>query len=134
MARCNSCNGIITKTHVECYACEDPVPRAARRARRSKPESEPKKSNKSHGWFFFAVLGLSLLAIPSRAFGYADPRTGAFVYQVAYAAFLGGDLLPWEVAKSPLAQAGPDERAYSSLAYNRSAASAGTLRVQTRLN
>ena len=31
-----------------------------------------------------------LLATPSQAFGYADPGTGAFVYQAAYAAFLGG--------------------------------------------
>ncbi len=31
-----------------------------------------------------------LLASPSKAFGYADPGTGAFIYQAAYAAFLGG--------------------------------------------
>jgi hypothetical protein len=31
-----------------------------------------------------------LLATPSRASAYADPGTGAFVYQAAYAAFLGG--------------------------------------------
>jgi hypothetical protein len=31
-----------------------------------------------------------LLATPSKALGYADPGTGAFVYQAAYAAFLGG--------------------------------------------
>lgn len=31
-----------------------------------------------------------LLATPSKAYGYADPGTGAFVYQAAYAAFLGG--------------------------------------------
>jgi hypothetical protein len=31
-----------------------------------------------------------LLATPSKAFGYADPGTGAFIYQAAYAAFLGG--------------------------------------------
>jgi hypothetical protein len=31
-----------------------------------------------------------LLATPTKAFGYADPGTGAFVYQAAYAAFLGG--------------------------------------------
>lgn len=37
------------------------------------------------------VLLLPLLLVtPSRAFGYADPGTGAFVYQAAYAAFLGG--------------------------------------------
>lgn len=30
-----------------------------------------------------------ILATPARAFGYADPGTGAFVYQAAYAAFLG---------------------------------------------
>lgn len=31
-----------------------------------------------------------LLATPSKASAYADPGTGAFVYQAAYAAFLGG--------------------------------------------
>jgi hypothetical protein len=31
-----------------------------------------------------------LLCAPSKACGYADPGTGAFVYQAFYAAFLGG--------------------------------------------
>jgi hypothetical protein len=31
-----------------------------------------------------------LLATPARASAYADPGTGAFLYQAAYAAFLGG--------------------------------------------
>ncbi|MFZ3342913.1 MAG: hypothetical protein WA213_18670 [Terriglobales bacterium] len=31
-----------------------------------------------------------MLATPSKAMAYADPGTGAFVYQAAYAAFLGG--------------------------------------------
>lgn len=31
-----------------------------------------------------------LLATPSKASAYADPGTGAFVYQAAYAAFVGG--------------------------------------------
>ena len=31
-----------------------------------------------------------LLVSPRDAFGYADPGSGAFVYQAAYAAFLGG--------------------------------------------
>ena len=31
-----------------------------------------------------------LLATPSKAHAYADPGTGAFIYQAAYAAFLGG--------------------------------------------
>jgi hypothetical protein len=31
-----------------------------------------------------------LLTTPTKAFGYADPGTGAFIYQAAYAAFLGG--------------------------------------------
>jgi hypothetical protein len=45
---------------------------------------------------FLRVANLSLLilplllATPSKAFGYADPGTGAFLYQAAYAAFLGG--------------------------------------------
>jgi hypothetical protein len=31
-----------------------------------------------------------ILVTPCRALGYADPGTGAFVYQAIYAAFLGG--------------------------------------------
>jgi hypothetical protein len=31
-----------------------------------------------------------VLVSPSTAFGYTDPGTGAFVYQAAYAVFLGG--------------------------------------------
>ena len=31
-----------------------------------------------------------LVSSPSTALGYADPGTGAFLYQAAYAAFLGG--------------------------------------------
>jgi hypothetical protein len=31
-----------------------------------------------------------LMATPSRALAYADPGTGAFIYQAVYAAFLGG--------------------------------------------
>lgn len=31
-----------------------------------------------------------LLVSPAKAYGYADPGTGAFIYQAAYAAFLGG--------------------------------------------
>jgi hypothetical protein len=31
-----------------------------------------------------------LLATPSKAHAYGDPGTGAFVYQAAYAVFLGG--------------------------------------------
>ena len=30
-----------------------------------------------------------VLVSPEKAFGYADPGTGAFFYQAAYAAFLG---------------------------------------------
>ena len=38
-----------------------------------------------------AVLGVALLlSSPTRLFAYADPGTGAFLYQAAYAAFLGG--------------------------------------------
>ena len=37
----------------------------------------------------FLVLVLLALATPSSAYGYADPGTGAFLYQAAYAAFLG---------------------------------------------
>jgi hypothetical protein len=38
-----------------------------------------------------ALLLLPLiLATPVRAYGYTDPGSGMFVYQAAYAAFLGG--------------------------------------------
>jgi hypothetical protein len=46
--------------------------------------------------FYFKIIGTAalllplILATPSRAYGYADPGTGAFIYQAAYAAFLGG--------------------------------------------
>ena len=36
MQRCNSCNGILTKTDVNCYVCGEPVPGARRQARRAK--------------------------------------------------------------------------------------------------
>jgi hypothetical protein len=45
---------------------------------------------------FFGTISLAfllclplVLATPSKAYGYADPGTGAFLYQAAYAAFLG---------------------------------------------
>jgi hypothetical protein len=31
-----------------------------------------------------------LLATPGKAYGYIDPGSGSFVYQAAYAVFLGG--------------------------------------------
>jgi hypothetical protein len=52
--------------------------------------------NTKHSSFLFMAAKMSLLVVPlllttpSKAFGYADPGTGAFVYQAAYAAFLGG--------------------------------------------
>jgi len=48
------------------------------------------------GFFCFRAIKALLLLLPlllvtpSKAFSYADPGTGAFVYQAAYAAFLGG--------------------------------------------
>jgi len=36
------------------------------------------------------LLVPALLVTPAKAHAYADPGTGAFVYQAAYAAFLGG--------------------------------------------
>ena len=38
----------------------------------------------------FLLLIPLLLVSPAKAYGYADPGSGAFVYQAAYAAFLGG--------------------------------------------
>ena len=46
--------------------------------------------------FHYKVIGAAalllplILVTPSRAYGYADPGTGTFIYQAAYAAFLGG--------------------------------------------
>jgi len=47
--------------------------------------------------FSFSLLTKALLivmpivlATPSKAFGYADPGTGAFVYQAVYVGFLTG--------------------------------------------
>lgn len=40
-------------------------------------------------WYLLLCCGALLLATPVKAYGYADPGTGAFVYQAAYAAFLG---------------------------------------------
>jgi hypothetical protein len=36
------------------------------------------------------LLAPLLLTTPSKACAYADPGTGSFIYQAAYAAFLGG--------------------------------------------
>jgi hypothetical protein len=38
----------------------------------------------------FLLLIPLLLVSPAKAYGYADPGSGAFIYQAAYAAFLGG--------------------------------------------
>jgi hypothetical protein len=51
-----------------------------------KPERNPSVSVTS-GWLLGIVL---LLSSPSNLFGYTDPGTGAFLYQAAYAAFIGG--------------------------------------------
>ena len=41
-------------------------------------------------WNLLLCCCALLLATPRRAYGYADPGSGAFIYQAAYAAFLGG--------------------------------------------
>ena len=41
-------------------------------------------------WNLLLSCGALLLCSPIKAHAYADPGTGAFVYQAAYAAFLGG--------------------------------------------
>jgi len=51
--------------------------------------------NTSHRvlWSIFRVLLVTvalLVTVPVEARAYADPGTGAFLYQAAYAAFLGG--------------------------------------------
>jgi hypothetical protein len=54
-----------------------------------------KQAGRDSGWLLGIVRTLLLLlplllATPFRASAYADPGTGAFLYQTAYAAFLGG--------------------------------------------
>jgi hypothetical protein len=51
-----------------------------------KPERNPSVSV-TGVWLLGIVL---LLSSPSNLFGYTDPGTGAFLYQAAYAAFIGG--------------------------------------------
>jgi hypothetical protein len=52
--------------------------------------------HRTHARYSFSITKVLLvwlpllLVTPSSAFGYADPGTGAFVYQAIYAAFLGG--------------------------------------------
>jgi hypothetical protein len=51
--------------------------------------------NAKHKFVIFLTRALLLwvpllLVSPAKAYGYADPGTGALVYQAAYAAFLGG--------------------------------------------
>ncbi len=54
------------------------------------------RQDNNPGYFFFRAIKALLLLLPlllvspSQAFSYADPGSGAFVYQAAYAAFLGG--------------------------------------------
>ncbi len=50
----------------------------------------PRHSPLMHMVRGFLVCLPLLLATPSKAHAYADPGTGAFLYQAAYAAFLGG--------------------------------------------
>ena len=87
MTRSTSAEGIISRTAGACHSRGDRAPGAAWR---SQQEAKPGKSIQFHRWFFLAALLPLLLASPSRASAYADPGTGAFVYQAAYAAFLAG--------------------------------------------
>ena len=41
-------------------------------------------------WKVLLCCGVLLLITPCKAYGYADPGSGAFVFQAIYAAFLGG--------------------------------------------
>jgi len=51
-----------------------------------KPNRHPFASIASVALLVIALL----LSSPSKLFGYTDPGTGAFLYQAAYAAFIGG--------------------------------------------
>ncbi|HEY2843202.1 MAG TPA: hypothetical protein VGJ09_06115 [Bryobacteraceae bacterium] len=51
-----------------------------------KPDQSPFTSTASLALVAIGVL----LATPSHLFGYADPGTGAFLYQAVYAACIGG--------------------------------------------
>ena len=52
------------------------------------------KTSDRHSFVKVAGVALltaaALLSTPTNLLGYADPGTGAFLYQAAYAAFLGG--------------------------------------------
>jgi hypothetical protein len=102
MARCNSCNSIITKTDVECYVCRERVPGRAKVSlfrflakRTALPVMNVRKPTDRDASLVMTARTMVLLlplmlATPVKAFGYADPGTGTFVYQAAYAAVLGG--------------------------------------------
>ena len=57
-----------------------------------RPSAPAKWTNSKFLAVIQVLLGLVplMLASPSRAYGYTDPGMGTFVYQAAYAAFLGG--------------------------------------------
>lgn len=102
MARCNSCNGIITKTDVECYVCGERVPGRARGAPYrflAKPTAPPAMNIRNPAGSDASLLMVArtallllplMLVTPVKAFGYTDPGTGTFVYQAACAVVFGG--------------------------------------------
>jgi hypothetical protein len=50
MARCNSCNGIITKTDMTCYVCREPIPGRA-------------KVSQFRSWAKYLVAGMLLAGV-----------------------------------------------------------------------
>ena len=60
MARCQSCNSVVTKLDMVCYGCGDPIPKSVRQ-----PMSQPKRISKVSNIVFFCSLGLTAFSFLS---------------------------------------------------------------------
>jgi len=60
MARCQTCNSVVTKLDLVCYGCGDPIPKSARQ-----PISQPKRISKASNIAFFCSLGLTAFSFLS---------------------------------------------------------------------
>jgi hypothetical protein len=82
MARCNECNGVVTRTDSECYTCGFALPGARRRLWRRAKDSKPVPPvTPLSNLLFMASLGLTL-------FSFISPNT----MSAPFAATLGGML------------------------------------------
>jgi hypothetical protein len=66
MARCNQCNSVITRSDVECFVCNEPVPGAKkpfwRRKNEPKAPSQATPVTPLSNLLFVASLGLTLFS------------------------------------------------------------------------